>query len=62
MQAAKGAGMRCIITYTSSTDDQDFEGAERILSGLDEANPRISIGDLRTAKNWKDNRSRNASS
>ena len=26
--------MRCIITYTSSTSDQDFQGAERVLSGL----------------------------
>lgn len=33
-QAALGAGMRCIITYTSSTSDQDFKGAERILSGF----------------------------
>ncbi len=38
LQAALGAGMRCIITYTSSTRDQDFDGAERILEGLaDEA-------------------------
>jgi hypothetical protein len=33
-QAALGAGMRCIITYTSSTKDQDFEGAERIMESL----------------------------
>ena len=26
--------MRCVITYTSSTSDQDFAGAERVLSGL----------------------------
>ena len=26
--------MRCIITYTSSTKDQDFEGAQRIMEGL----------------------------
>ena len=26
--------MRCVITYTSSTSDQDFKGAERVLSGL----------------------------
>ncbi len=37
LQAAVGAGMRCIITYTSGTADQEFPGAERILSGfLDE--------------------------
>jgi hypothetical protein len=34
LQAALGAGMRCIITYTNSTKDQDFTGAERILEGL----------------------------
>ena len=34
LQAALGAGMRCIITYTSSTKDQDFKGAERIMEGL----------------------------
>lgn len=34
LQAALGAGMRCIITYTSSTQDQDFTGAERIMEGL----------------------------
>ncbi|EIE19257.1 HAD-like protein [Coccomyxa subellipsoidea C-169] len=34
LKAALGAGMRCIITYTSSTRDQDFDGAERILEGL----------------------------
>lgn len=34
LQAALGAGMRCVITYTDSTKDQDFPGAERILQGL----------------------------
>ena len=33
-QAALGAGMRCIITYTGSTKDEAFDGAERILQGL----------------------------
>jgi hypothetical protein len=26
LQAAKGAGMKCIITYTSSTESEDFYG------------------------------------
>lgn len=34
VQAAQAAGMRCVITYTSSTKDQDFSGAHRILEGL----------------------------
>ncbi len=38
--------MRCIITYTSSTKDQDFEGAERIMEGLadDATLPVLSQG------------------
>ena len=28
LRAAKGAGMRCLITYTSSTEKEDFEGAD----------------------------------
>ena len=31
MQSALGADMRCIITYTSSTATEAFEGAERIF-------------------------------
>ena len=31
LQAALGADMRCIITYTSSTATEAFEGAERIF-------------------------------
>lgn len=34
MQAANKAGMRCIVTYTHSTADQDFPGAERIMSHI----------------------------
>lgn len=26
--------MRCIVTYTTSTADEEFKGAERVLSGL----------------------------
>lgn len=34
LQAARGAGMRCVITYTSSTRDESFEGAERIVEDV----------------------------
>lgn len=34
LQAAQAAGMRCVITYTGSTKDQDFFGAYRVLEGL----------------------------
>ena len=26
LRAAKGAGMKCLITYTKSTEDEDFYG------------------------------------
>lgn len=41
-QAALGAGMRCVITYTSSTKDQNFKGAERILEGLTGAHATLA--------------------
>ena len=31
-QAALGAGMRCVVTYTDSTSDQEFHGAEHIMA------------------------------
>lgn len=36
LRAAKGAGMRCVITYTESTKDQDFfaEGADAVVEDL----------------------------
>lgn len=43
MQAAVGAGMRCIITYTSSTKDQDFAGAERIMESLSADNATLAV-------------------
>jgi beta-phosphoglucomutase-like phosphatase (HAD superfamily) len=34
LQAALGAGMACIITYTHSTRDQAFTGATRVVPDL----------------------------
>eukprot|EP00668_Euglena_longa_P002157 GGOE01002499.1.p1 GENE.GGOE01002499.1~~GGOE01002499.1.p1 ORF type:complete len:687 (-),score=113.08 GGOE01002499.1:95-1876(-) len=36
LRAAKAAGMRCVITYTESTKDQDFfaEGADAVMADL----------------------------
>lgn len=34
LQAAIGAGMACVISYTSSTKDQDFKGAKAIYPDL----------------------------
>lgn len=35
LQAALGAGMKCVITYTNSTAAQDFDGATSVLESLD---------------------------
>lgn len=43
LQAALGAGMRCIITYTPSTKQQAFDGADIILHEL---GGNVSLRDL----------------
>lgn len=35
LAAALGAGMRCLVTYTSSTRSQDFAGADSVVASLD---------------------------
>ena len=55
-QAALGAGMRCVVTYTSSTRDQDFSGAERIVGSLGDDPPLVTLDDLRTAGRVLDDR------
>ena len=35
LAAARGAGMRCLITYTGSTRAQDFGGAETVVASLE---------------------------
>ncbi|KAL5705206.1 hypothetical protein ACHQM5_023542 [Ranunculus cassubicifolius] len=42
LQAATGAGMPCVITYTPSTANQDFKGASAIYPDLS----TVSLGDL----------------
>lgn len=44
LQAALGAGMRCIITYTPSTKQQAFDGADIIVH---EIGGNVSLADLR---------------
>jgi beta-phosphoglucomutase-like phosphatase (HAD superfamily) len=39
LQAALGAGMPCIITYTPSTKEQDFKGARAVVPELGEEGP-----------------------
>lgn len=36
LRAAKGAGMRCIVTRSTYTHDEDFTGADRVVDHLDE--------------------------
>lgn len=38
-QAALGAGMRCLVTYTNSTKSQKFDGAEYVVSSLSKSVP-----------------------
>lgn len=36
LTAAKGAGMRCVVTRSTFTHDEDFSGADRIVDHLDQ--------------------------
>ncbi|MBU9698743.1 HAD-IA family hydrolase [Rhodobacteraceae bacterium HSP-20] len=36
LRAAKGAGMRCVVTRSTYTHDEDFTGADRIVDHLDQ--------------------------
>ena len=36
LKAAKGAGMRCIVTRSTYTHDEDFTGADRVVDDLDQ--------------------------
>lgn len=45
LQAATGAGMRCIVTYTGSTKQQDFAAAEQIMHTLD-GPPVVKVDDF----------------
>jgi beta-phosphoglucomutase-like phosphatase (HAD superfamily) len=36
LRAARGAGMRCIVTRSTYTHDEDFTGADRIVDDLDQ--------------------------
>jgi beta-phosphoglucomutase-like phosphatase (HAD superfamily) len=50
VDAAIGAGMRCIVTYTVSTKNQAFAGAERILENLGDDPPLLTVADLSLAQ------------
>ena len=46
LQAAKGAGMRCIITTTASTERQDFTGADLVVPSLGDDPPVVEFASL----------------
>ncbi|MEW5300225.1 MAG: hypothetical protein WDW36_003170 [Sanguina aurantia] len=56
LAAARGAGMRCIITYTSSTVSQAFPGAERIVCDLGSYPVNVTVAELMAARIVQDDR------
>ena len=44
-QAAKAAGMTCLVTTSTYTVDEDFTGADRIVPELESAG--VGLADLR---------------
>ena len=48
--------MRCVITYTKSTRDQDFAGAERIVGSLGDDPPLVTVAELQKADCVQDDR------
>lgn len=56
VDAAVGAGMRCIVTYTISSKTQAFGGAERIVMELGDDSPVITVQDLMAGKLSGDDR------
>lgn len=52
LQAALGAGMPCLITYTRSTKSEDFQGAVRIVESL----AKVKLADLQSNDSVKDDR------
>jgi HAD superfamily hydrolase (TIGR01509 family) len=51
LNAALGAGMDCVVTYTKSTASETFEGAKVIVSDLGEdASPKVTLEKLIACK------------
>jgi len=46
LQAALDAGMKCVITHTPSTKDQDFKGAHSVFPELGESVTAKQLGDI----------------
>jgi len=61
MTAAKAAGMRCMITYTSGTEAEEFPGAERVVGslggeGCPDGRPAVRLTDLLVPTDRTDDR------
>ena len=56
LQAAQGAGMRCVITYTRSSKSQSFSGAELIVESLDQAQHKVTVEGLMHRRDHVDDR------
>ena len=52
LQAALGAGMPCLITYTRSTKSEDFQGATRIVESL----AKVKLADVQSNDGAQDDR------
>lgn len=44
LSAAKAAGMTCIVTKSSYTQDEDFTAADKVVESLD--SPSVALADL----------------
>jgi len=42
LDAALAAGMRCFVTFTESTRDQDFTGASAVVAGWPDGSTAMS--------------------
>lgn len=56
--SATGAGMRCVITYTRSTANQTFPGAERVVAALthEDGRPAVTVAELKKGAVVQDDR------
>jgi beta-phosphoglucomutase-like phosphatase (HAD superfamily) len=45
-QAAKAAGMTCLVTTSTYTADEDFSGADRVLAELGDGEGCVTLADM----------------
>jgi beta-phosphoglucomutase-like phosphatase (HAD superfamily) len=47
LKAAKAAGMKCIVTTSSYTAGEDFQGADRVIAELGDGPGALAFEDIR---------------